>query len=386
MARRIAIFTNSIYTMGGEQRVVSIMANEFVKKHEVTIFTMDSHGKKNNLFQLSPEVKIKHYFPYKGDAVSFVFRAMTHAFPKLVYDIFPNVFERAYCSPKYARKMHALIGKNFDVVIVTAWQLTITLGQICKEFSHSFRAIGWEHSSYEAYFNEKYVHLYHHEAVFKENAKYLDHVIVLNQDYAEKYKKYLNIDCGVIYNPKSFFNEKKSKLVNKYFVTCGRFIYCKGYDLLIEAFHIFAQSDQEWKLLIAGDGSLRNNLERRVKELELDQRIIFLGQIKDIDKLLSEASIYLLTSRFEGFPMSVVEACETGLPVLSFDIPAMLPFKESGAAETVDCYDVQQYAEAMLDMAHSYENRCNLGKKAVIFAEQLTPENISECWNDYIGR
>lgn len=384
--KRIAIFTNSIYTMGGEQRVVSIMANEFVKQHEVTIFTMDSPGENNNLFRLSPEVKIKHYLPYEGDVVSFVFRAMTHVFPKLVYDIFPDIFERAYCSSKYARKMHGLIGESFDVVIVTAWQLTIILGQICKEYSRSFKAIGWEHSSYEAYFNEKYVHLYHHEAVFKENAKYLDHIIVLNQDYAKKYKKNLNIDCGVIYNPKSFFNKEKSKLNNKYFVTCGRLDYCKGYDLLIEAFHIFAQSDQEWKLLIAGNGRLRKGLERRVKELNLQQRIIFLGQISDIDKLLSEASVYLLTSRFEGFPMSATEACETGLPILAFDIPAMIPFKESGAVVTVECYDVQQYAEAMLDMVHSYENRCNLGEKAIIFAEQLSPENVLECWNDYIGR
>lgn len=386
MVRRIAIFTNSIYTMGGEQRVVSIMANEFVKQHEVTIFTMDSLKKNNNLFHLSSKVRIKHYFPYKGDAVSFVFRAMTHLFPRLVYDTLPDIFERAYCSPKYARKMYGLIGENFDVVIVTAWQLTITLGQVCREYSHSFKAIGWEHSSYEAYFNEKYVHLYHHEAIFKENAKYLDHIIVLNQDYATKYKNNLNIDCGVIYNPKSFINKVKSKLKNKYFVTCGRFHYCKGYDLLIEAFRIFTRFDQEWKLLIAGDGSLRKDLKRRVKELNLQQRIIFLGQIKEIDKLLSESSLYLLTSRFEGFPMSAAEACETGLPILAFDIPAMIPFKESGAVVTVECYDVQRYAEAMLDMAHNYENRCNMGEKAIIFAEQLSPPNISERWNDYIGR
>lgn len=384
--RRIAIFTNSIYTMGGEQRVVSIMANEFVKQHDVTIFTMDSPKKVNNLFHLSPEVKIEYYFPYKGDAVSFLFRAMTHVFPKLVYDIFPGIFERAYCCTKYAKRMYRLIEDNFDVVIVTSWQLTITLGQVCKEYPHIFKAIGWEHSSYEAYFNEKYIHLYHHETIFNENAKYLDHIIVLNQDYAKKYKSNLNIDCDVIYNPKSFFNKRKSKLENKYFITCGRFSACKGYDLLIEAFRIFIQGDQEWKLLIAGDGSLRKELEKRVKDLELDHRIAFLGQRKDIDILLSEASVYLLTSRFEGFPMSVTEACETGLPVLAFDIPAMIPFKESGAAVTVECFNVQQYAEEMLDMAHNYEKRHDLGKKALAFAEQLSPENIAECWNDYIGR
>ena len=381
---KIAIFTNSIYTMGGEQRVVSIVANEFVKKHDVTIFTMDPPKNNNNLFHISQQIKIERYLPYRGDAVSFVLRALTHITPWMVYDIFPSFLERAYCSKSYAKKMHELIEDNFDVVIVTAWQLTIILGQVCKEYSHNFKAIGWEHSSFEAYFREKNFYLYKHEEFFKENAKYLDHVIVLNQDYAKKYKEFLNIDCEVIYNPKSFVNNEKSNLQNKCFVTCGRFDSCKGYDLLIEAFAIFAQSNKEWNIVIAGEGNLQKKLRKRVYELKLEERVAFPGRIEDVRKVLSEASVYLLTSRFEGFPMGVTEAFETGLPVLAFDIPAMLPFKESGAVETVECFDVQKFAYAMLDMACSYEKRCYMGQRALTLARELAPEKIAECWDAYI--
>lgn len=380
---KIAIFTNSIYTMGGEQRVVCVLANEFVKKHDVTIFTMDAPGNNNNLFQLSPQVNVERYLPYRKDAVSFLFRAMTHLTPWIVYDLCPAILERAYCCKRYADKMHGLIGDRYDVVIATAWQLTIILGQVCKEFSHNFKAIGWEHSSFEAYFREKYIYLYRHEEFFKEYVKNLDDVVVLNRDYAGKYKEFLDIDCQVIYNPKSFVNEEKSELTNRHFVTCGRFDHCKGFDLLIEAFAIFAQSDQEWDLLIAGDGNLQGKLRKRVNELGLDERIIFLGHVNDVRQILSESSVYLLTSRFEGFPMSVVEAFETGLPVLSFDIPAMLPFKENGAAETVECYDVQRFAKAMLGMAGSYEKRQKLGKNALVFAQNLSPAKIAERWDMY---
>lgn len=378
---KIAIFTNSIYTMGGEQRVVSVMANEFVKKHDVTIFTMDPPDSNNNLFQLSPKVNVERYLPYKGDAISFVFRAMTHLTPWIVYDLFPAILKRAYCCRRYAKKMHDLIGGNFDVVIATAWQFTIILGQVCEEYPHNFKAIGWEHSSFEAYFREKYYYLYQHEDFFKENAKYLDYVVVLNNDYARKYKDFLDIDCQVIYNPKSFSNDKKSKLINRHFVACGRFHYSKGFDLLVEAFSIFAQSNKEWDLLIAGDGKLQGRLRKRVNELGLGERITFLGYVEDVCKLLSESSVYLLSSRFEGFPMSITEAFETGLPVISFDIPAMLPFKKSGAVETVECYDVQSYAEAMLDMAGSYEKRQKFGKNALDFAQDLSPEKIAEHWD-----
>ena len=381
---KIAIFTNSIYTVGGEQRVVCVMANEFVKKHDVTVFTMDAPGNNNNLFQLSSQVNVERYLPYRGDVVSFMFRAMTHLTPWIVYDLFPTILDRAYCCKRYARKMYELIGDHYDVVIVTAWQLSIILGQVCKEYSHKFKAIGWEHNSFEAYFREKYIYLYNHEEIFKIYAQYLDDVIVLNQDYVQKYKDFLDIDSRVIYNPKSFTNEEKSKLTNKHFVACARFHYSKGLDLLIDAFDIFAKSDQEWDLLIAGDGNLRGKLRKRVNELGLGERIVFLGHVKDVRSLLTDASVFLMTSRYEGFPMSITEAFETGLPVLSFDIPAMLPFKESGAAETVECYDVQRFAEAMIDIANSYEKRQELSQKALAFAEKLSPEKIAEQWSLYI--
>lgn len=370
--------------MGGEQRVVSVMANEFVKKHDVTIYTMDPPGRFNNLFHLSPQVNVERYLPYKGDVVSLLFRGMAHLTPWVAYDLFPAILERAYCCKRYAKKMYELIGANYDIVIATAWQLTIILGQVCQEYSHGFKAIGWEHNSFEAYFREKYINLYHQEEIFKRNVKSLDHVIVLNYDYVQKYKEILGIDSQVIYNPKSFTNDEKSKLINKHFVTCARLHYAKGFDLLIKAFDIFSREDKEWDLLIAGDGKLQRKLKKMVNELGLSERIIFLGRVENVGKLLSKSSVYLLPSRYEGFPMSVTEAFETGLPVISFDIPAMLPFKESGAIKTVGCYNVQSFAEAMLDLADCYEKRYRLGQNALVFARDLSPEKIAECWDAYI--
>ena len=372
--------------MGGEQRVVSIMANEFSKNHDVTIFTMDSPKNNNNLFHLSHGVKVKRYLPYKKDGISFVFRAMTHLTPWIVYDVFPIILERAYCHKEYAKKMYELIGERYDVVIATAWQLTIILGQVCKMYAHNFTAIGWEHNSFEAYFRERYIYLYNYENFFAENAKYLDHVIVLNQDYAEKFKLKLNINAKVIYNPKSFSSEEKSELKNKNFVACGRLDYSKGFDLLIEAFDIFAQYDNEWNLYIAGDGNMREKLQEKVKQLNISERITFLGRVENISKLLIESSVFVLSSRFEGFPMCITEACEIGLPIVAFDIPAMIPFKEKGVVKTVECYDIQKYAEAMLEMSHSYEERYSMSKKALELSTELSPEKIVENWVEFIKK
>lgn len=377
---RIAIFTNSIYTMGGEQRVVSIMANEFVKKHDVTIFTMDPLNKNENMFQLSSNVKVERYLPYQGDMISFAFRAMTHLTPWIVYDMFPIMLERAYCHKKYAKRMYELIGEKYDVVIATAWQLSIILGQVCQRYPHHFISIGWEHSSFEAYFREKYIYLYNYENFFKENVKYLDHVVVLNHDFAEKYKEFLNIDCEIIYNPKSFSSIEKSNLNEKRFVACGRFDSCKGFDLLIEAFSIYAQKEKEWKLVIAGEGNMLNKIKEQVNHAGLEQRVILPGHVSNVRTLLQQASVYLLSSRFEGFPMCVTEAYEIGLPLVAFDIPAVIPFKERGAAKTAECYNVQKFAELMFEIANNYDERCRMSSKALEIAGELAPERIVKDW------
>lgn len=382
--KKIAIFTNSIYTMGGEQRVVCLMANEFAKKNEVTIFTMDSERKKEQLYHLDPKISVNFYRPYYLDAISFLLRAMTHLFPMIVYDCYPSMLKRAYCHDKYADLMEELIKDKFDTVIATSWQLSIVLGMVCEKYNTKFTSIGWEHSSFEAYFREKYRYLYNYEELFKNKVRHLEHIIVLNEDFAQKYNEKLGLSCKVIYNPKSFCSKEKSDLTKKQFVTCGRFDHCKGFDLLIEAFYLFSQQESDWQLKIAGDGILKSKIEKRVKELNLDGRVSFLGQIQYVDELLKESSVYLLSSRFEGFPMSITEACEIGLPIIAFDIPAMLPFKEKGVVETVPCYNVSLYAVKMLEIANDYEKRLIMKEKAIAFAEDLTSEAIYRKWELYL--
>ena len=156
---KIAIFTYSIFTVGGEQRVVSLIANKLSEKHEVTIFTMDKVNSGKPRYNLDESIGIDYYHPHKGDAVSFVLRAATHLTPVVVYDWFPKGIERAYCPNKYAGIMNDLISDEYDTVIATAWQLSIILGKVKRIYSRGFRAIAWEHNSYEAYFGQKNFYL-----------------------------------------------------------------------------------------------------------------------------------------------------------------------------------------------------------------------------------
>lgn len=379
--KKIAIFTGSIYTVGGEQRVVSLVANKLSEKHEVTIFTMDRVNSGRPWYDINESIGIEYYHPYKNDSVSFILRAATHLTPVVVYDWFPKGIERAYCTDKYAEIMNELISDDYDTVIATAWQLSIILGKVKRLYGRSFRAIAWEHSSYEAYFERKYFYLYNNTQLFADNLRYVDSIVVLNNDYKDKYLRKLGLDSEVIYNPKSFVIDSGSKLNNRTILYCGRIDDdFKGVDLLLDSFENFCNRNSDWRLLIAGDGPALKKYKKLVETLDCRKRVEFLGSISNVKKIMLEASIFALPSRFEGFPMSVTEAFECGLPVVAYDIPAMEPFKQSGGAVCSTCYDTNEYADVMLSLTNNLELRRNMGEKARNFAKQLDIELIMKKW------
>ncbi|MCF2657062.1 glycosyltransferase [Lacrimispora saccharolytica] len=382
---KIAIFTYSIFTVGGEQRVVSLIANKLSEEHEVTIFTMDRVNSGKPRYSLDESIGIDYYHPHKGDAVSFVLRAATHLTPVVVYDWFPKGIERAYCPDKYAGIMNDLISDEYDTVIATAWQLSIILGKVKGLYNRSFRAIAWEHSSYEAYFERKHFYLNNNTQLFADNLRYVDSIVVLNNDYKEKYLRKLGLDSEVIYNPKSFVISSVSKLNNRTILYCGRIDdNFKGIDLLSDSFDKFCKKNSDWRLLIAGDGPALRKYKRLAETLDCGNRVEFLGSISNVKELMLDSSIFVLPSRFEGFPMSVTEAFECGLPVIAYDIPAMEPFKESGGAVCVPCFDTDEYSNRLLELADDIELRQRLGRNARDFAGQLDIDIIGEKWEDIL--
>lgn len=93
--------------------------------------------------------------------------------------------------------------------------------------------------------------------------------------------------------------------------------YIKGMDLLIEAFG--GISNPNWKLHLAGTTQGGEHLIARVKELKIEDRVVFLGAVKDLDSLFAKASIFVIPSRSEGFPNALIEAMAAGLACVSFD-------------------------------------------------------------------
>ena len=147
----------------------------------------------------------------------------------------------------------------------------------------------------------------------------LDRFVVLTEEDKSAWPELQNI-C-VIPDPLSFSPTQHSLLTEKRVIAVGRYVYQKGFDLLLQAWTIIEKQFSDWELVVFGDGN-REPYEHQMKELGIDRNRCHLnGPTADIQKEYVNSSIFAFSSRFEGFGMVLVEAMACGLPVVSFACP-----------------------------------------------------------------
>ena len=382
--KKIAFVTNSIYTYGGEQRIVCILANELSKNNDITIFTEDNKNNNQKPFNINTKIHVIFFKPFKAGIFIKGLRLI------LKFPIFNKLRNFSFTwkithynyliTNRLKRKLN-----TFDTIIAVAAFPSTLLG-IAKKRGLIPKVIAWEHSSFESYFRTKNSYLWKQDSIFTEAAKYFSQCVVLNNDYVEKYKNFLNVNSITIYNPRSFISNIKAQLNNKIILTCCRLeLNTKGLDLLIESFSIFSNLNPDWKLQIAGDGPDRELIEKLIIEKNLQNKIEILGFVSDMIQTYLNASIYVLSSRWEGFPMTLTEACECGLPLIFFDIPATIPFQNDNIALTAKSFDVKDLANKMHILSNDYMLRKKLGRNAATFSNKnLSIENFLDKWNSII--
>lgn len=104
-------------------------------------------------------------------------------------------------------------------------------------------------------------------------------------------------------------------------VAVGRLVWQKGFDLLISAFAKIAARHPDWALAIYGEGGERSALEAQIAACALSDRILLKGVCKEMDDVYAGADLFVLPSRFEGYPNALIEALAAGCPVVTTDCP-----------------------------------------------------------------
>ena len=232
---------------------------------------------------------------------------------------YSDIYARSsFPSEKRESLENELIQGHYDVIVGDHAPLAVRLASCIKKLQ-GVKTVGWIHNSYEALFGKNSLYIgpelrKHYEFQLAK----LDKTIVLCQYDAKKY----SFPTQVIYNPLTLKPGKPSAGNSKKFLAVGRFSHRhKGFDLLIDAFHLFAQRDREWTLDIVGEGPEEELYRKKIAEYGLERRVTLHPFTNNIQQFYSNAQVYVLSSRWEGFGLVLVEAMAHGLPVVSSDLP-----------------------------------------------------------------
>lgn len=179
----------------------------------------------------------------------------------------------------------------------------------------------------------------------------------------------------------------KGKRTNK-IIAIGRLVKQKNYPLLIYAFNEIQKEFNEYRLYIYGEGKERNNIEKLIGTLCLEDRIILKGNVSNFHEEVTDASLYVLTSDYEGMPNALMESLAMGIPCISVNCsgggPAeLINNEENGVLVPADRLDV--LVDAMRRILTDIEFSKKLSSNAVRDSKKYSIHTIADKWMDYIN-
>lgn len=287
----ICFYSGDITNSGGTERVAIIIANELNKleKYNVSVLSL-VEKEKEPFFAL--DKTIPRYTIYDH-----VVRGITHI---------GGIINRT----RKVIKKH-----NIDVLIDIDGILEMYT--IPAKLFTKVKIISWEHYNF-----------YQHPVVpyrkytRKMAARWADAIVTLTEEDKGYYTNNLNVRCPIqcIYNPIIWKeNPKEYDSESKIILSAGRLTYQKGFDILIDVADLFLKDYSDWKWIILGEGEDRQMLEEKTKTKGLDKQLLFPGNVDNIDEYYARAAMFVMTSRFEGLPMTLLETKPFKLPIVSFD-------------------------------------------------------------------
>lgn len=206
-------------------------------------------------------------------------------------------------------------------------------------------------------------------------------VVSLTEADAPKFRA-LNARTEVIYNASTLRADAPSMPDEPIVLAVGRHVAQKGFDLLVRAWAVVAGAVPQARLRVVGDGPLRAEHERLARELGVAERIDWIAPTRQIERLYREAAVFVLSSRYEGMPLALLEAQALGVPAVSFDCPTgpgEIVTQETG--RLVPAEDVAALAAAIVELLASKELRSRMAHAAIARSREVfSPQAHERRW------
>ena len=288
----ICFLSGDMSRTGGTERVLSIIANELSKQKNKFNIHILSITNENNTSYFNLENEIKNDRILKSKDVNF---------KKQYFQIVKGI-------------RHYIKENNIDILIdveVIASLFSIPATRFTKT-----KLISWEHFNfYED--NGSHLRIYARKLA----ARFSNCIITLTEHDKQNYLNNLDIKGKVeyIYNPIEEVDDIECNIKSKQIISVGRLTYQKGFDMLCDVAKVVLKDNKGWKWLILGDGEDKDKLRSKIKEYGLENKLILKGNVSNVEEYYKNSSLYVMTSRFEGLPMTLLEAKTYKLPIVSFN-------------------------------------------------------------------
>lgn len=210
----------------------------------------------------------------------------------------------------------------------------------------------------------------------------LDRMIVLTEKDCQTWTELDNVIA--VPNPLPMMPKSVSSLTEKRIIAVGRYYQEKGFDLLLDAWSKIYKNHPDWRLEIFGDGD-KENYEAIRDHLGIPASCCILnGRTNQIEQEYLKSSIYVCSSRFEGFGMVIVEAMACGLAVVSFDCPwgpsSIIADGEDGLL--VEDGNTDKMAETLAELMDNPDKQRMLSNHAVHNVQRFQMDRIAAQWKD----
>jgi GalNAc-alpha-(1->4)-GalNAc-alpha-(1->3)-diNAcBac-PP-undecaprenol alpha-1,4-N-acetyl-D-galactosaminyltransferase len=362
----------SSLSSGGAERIMSVMANYWAAKGwNITLITLDSVL--NDFYELDSRVK-RVGLAVMGES--------QNDFKAIINNIY-----------RISRLRHAIRKSTPDVVVSFVDRMNVLT--LLSAFGLGLKIIISERSDPTQH---KIGSIWN---IFRcITYPWADAIVVQNEyirRWGNRFRKSLVV---VIPNPVVSDSEKQEdemglfdliKLDNnddnlKIIASVGRLSNEKGFELLLKAFKKVANSNPEWRLVIFGEGEERNKLKRIARDFGIGDKVFLPGRVKNPAFLLKQADLFVMPSRYEGFPNALCEAMVCGLPVISFDCPSGPRdiIRDGVDGILVPPEDANALAEAIAKLIDDVEKRRMLSQNAKQVTERFGLSQVIRKWEELI--
>ncbi|WP_341659293.1 glycosyltransferase family 4 protein [Vibrio sp.] len=352
--KNILFVVADITYVGGIERVVTTLANAFNKDlFSITILSIYNSNKFCN-YNVDSDVRID--FLTQGN-----YSGTPGSFTRMC-----GLVNKIFLINRYFKN------KEFDKIVSNSFPITTCIALATGEK----KIISYEHVHYDYY---SPVIRFIRKIVYKK----VESIVCLTDSDRDKYSNW-HEKVNKIYNPSWLVTKEESKRSYNRAIAVGRLEYQKGFDILIKLFKEL--DNKEITLDIYGVGGQKEYLEGIILENNI-KNVFLRGKTHDIKSEYLKSDFLVMSSRYEGFGMVLVEAMECGLPCIAFNCPTgpsdIIVHNVNGFL--VDQGDEKSFLEGISVLSLDYQHRAKLGSNAKISVEKFKVAHIIEKWEKLLS-